>query len=153
MPAACALLSLVSLFISSFSVFIPPSALLFPALYQHLLVQHVSPSHHSPPTSLRYRLVEACLVCTVSTGQFSLLPSLLFFTSVQAGGALLSRLAFSWGITSQRRGLSGAACRQSQLRGPYLLPPSLMTPSCYCLLMYTQLMSSYILTHALLGMI
>lgn len=114
-----ALLSVLSVS-SSFS----PSALLFPALYQHILVQHVSPALHPPPTSLRCRLVEACLERTESTDYFSLPPSLPLFTSVQAGGALLNRLVFNRGITSQRRGLSGTAYRQAVSRESPV-PPTL----------------------------
>ncbi len=134
---------------SSFS----PSALLLPALYQHILVQHVSPALHPPPTSLRCRLVEACLERTVSTDYLSLPPSLPLFTSVQAGGALLNRLVFSRGITFQRRGLSGTAYRQAVNRESPV-PPTLSHDP--VLLLSTAVHLAHDLapsTHTLLGTI
>lgn len=47
-------------------------------------------------------------------------PSL--YTSAQAGGALLNRLAVSMGITSQRRGLAGTAYRQTVSPGSPVSP-------------------------------
>lgn len=98
----------VSLFIFSFFIFIFPSAVSFPALYPHLLVQHVSCFLHPPTTSLPCRLVEACLECTVSRDYFSPSPSLPPLP-LHAGGALLNRLLVSRGIASQRQGHSGTA--------------------------------------------
>lgn len=60
---------------------------------------------------------------------FSLPPSLLLFTSEQAGGAPLNRLVVSRGITSRRRGLPGTASRQTVSQESPVSPPSLLTPS------------------------
>lgn len=144
---------LVSLFIFSFLSSSFPSALLFPALYQHLPVQRVSCFLHPPPTSLPCRLVEACLECTVSSDYFSPSPSLSFPSPLcNAGGALLNRLAVSRGIASQRRGHSGTAYTQtfSQREPFFSLLPSLMNLSCCRLL---QHMTSHTHTHTLVSMI
>lgn len=88
-----------------------PSSFLLPNLLRCL---QISPSTSvSPP----FRLVEACLECTVSTDYFysssspsSLPPSV--FTSVHAGVPPLSRSVVSGGRKApKRRGFSGNTCK------------------------------------------
>lgn len=139
----------VSLLFFMFCSSLPPPS--FPLSSVNTYLSYMS------PTSPWCRLVEACLECSISTlfdfFFFSpfLLLSLPLFTSVQAGGALLNRMVVSWGISSQRPGLSGTALRQTVDLSTNLShePALLLSTAIYC----TWLMALPLPGHAVFGKI